>query len=129
MAQVMPTRAHARAEEAAHWAAHGDGLLTNFDAFVLAWARLHKGLRPDALRADPSAMEAEVSRLESERGLKREWLPALERLAIMGFPTLAAVRKPRRCDGLDTQHGTAVLGLLYRKITGTKPQVRSWRLA
>lgn len=127
--RATPTRAVTYAEEAAVWAAKGDGQLTNFDAFELAWARLHRGLAPDALRADPAAISAEVSRLERERGLERRWLPALERLAIMDSPSLRAVRAPRRCDSLDSQHGTSVLRVLFRGVTGRMPQVRSWRLA
>lgn len=104
--------------------------MTNFDAMELAWKRLHRSLSPDALRADPAKIEAEIIRLEHERGLKRRWLPALERLMAMDSPQLLSVRRPRRDERLDTQGGDAVLRLLFRDVTGGRsPQVRSWRLA
>ena len=119
------------ARQAAAWGRDkgADGM-TNFDAMELAWKRLHRSLSPDALRADPARIEAEILRLEHERGLERRWLPALERLMAMDSPQLLSVRRPRRDERLDTQGGDAVLRLLFRDVTGGRtPQVRSWRLA
>ena len=125
----IPTAKEA-ARQAASWGREeGTDGMKNFDAMELAWKRLHRSLSPDALRADPAKVELEVRRLECERGLRRKWLPALERLMAMDYPQLLCVRRPRRDERLDTQGGDAVLRVLFRELTGRAPQVRSWRLA
>lgn len=115
------------ARDAAAWAAE-EG---NYEELVHELHRIHSAFPSEALSTSVALplVDAAKGRLKARRGMKERFWPALLRMAVMDYPCLASVARPSHDAGLDSQRGTALMQLLFRRVTGRRPAVRSWRLA